>query len=149
MDDQQLVKTMHYFFNAVLKLRQDLRQRMQKKLVERGYSDITFEMMQVLYFLRFLAQKGEANQQEIADETGKNKATLTSLITNLLKRDMIERKTNPDNRRNNIIGLSAKGHQFILDLYPDVYKTYDINKIPLSMDDILSLTNTLNTIINS
>lgn len=149
MNEQELVQTMHYYFNAVLRLRQNMRQRIQKKLTEHGYNDITLEMTQVLYFLSFSAKNGEANQQEIANKIGKNKSSLTSLINNLVKREMVERRGNPQNRRNNIISLTLKGKQFIHDLYPDVYKTYDISKISLTLEDIRSLTNTLNAIINS
>lgn len=149
MKDLEYARVMHYYFNAVLKLRQDLRQRVQKKLIEHGHADITLEMTQVLYFLSFSTEKGEANQQEIADGIAKNKSSLTSLIDNLLKRDMLERRINPENRRNNIISLTEKAKQFVQDLYPDVYQTYDIKKIQLSLEDIQALTKTLNLIIES
>ena len=48
--DIEYAQVMHHYFNAVLKLRQNLRQRVQKQLIEHGHADITLEMTQVLYF---------------------------------------------------------------------------------------------------
>ena len=149
MEDQELVKTMHFFFNAILRLRQDMRQRINNKLKEHGYSDITLEMTQVMYYLRYRAYDGHASQQEIADRIGKNKSSLTSLINNLVKRNMVERRTDPASRRNNIISLRPKGREFMYKLYPTVYKTYDIAKLSLSLDDIQKMTETMNRIIES
>ncbi|WP_051959907.1 MarR family winged helix-turn-helix transcriptional regulator [Sphingobacterium sp. SG20118] len=147
--DIEYAQVMHHYFNAVLKLRQNLRQRVQKQLIEHGHADITLEMTQVLYFLSISTESGEANQQEIADGLGKNKSSLTSLIDNLLKRDMLVRRINPENRRTNIISLTEKAKQFVADLYPDVYQTYDIEKIALDIEDIKALTKTLNAIMRS
>ncbi|MBK5261948.1 MAG: MarR family transcriptional regulator [Peptostreptococcaceae bacterium] len=149
MEDQELVKTMHQFFKAVLRLRQDMRQRISKKLEEHGYCDVTLEMTQVMYYLRYRAEDGRASQQEIANRIGKNKSSLTSLINNLVKRNMVERKTDPDSRRNNIISLSPTGEQFMSKLYPTVYKTYDIDKLSLSLEDIQRMTDTMNGIMES
>ncbi|MDE1192061.1 MAG: MarR family transcriptional regulator [Arachidicoccus sp.] len=146
MKEKELVHSIHYYFMAVLRLRQNLKQRVQRKLIDLGYEDITLEMTQVLYYLHFDAE-GEANQQEIADNIGKNKSSLTSLIDNLSKREMIKRNINPKNRRNNIITLTKKGKKFMEEFLPVVYKTYNTSKLSMTLKDINNLTQTLNSFI--
>src|SRR5690554_1817126 len=62
--------------------------------------DLTYEMVKVLFILddhRYL------NQQQIADITRKNKASLTSLIGNMEKRGLVMRTEDSADRRNKII----------------------------------------------
>lgn len=146
MEEKDFALIMHRYFEAILRIRQDLRQRVQKHLIEMGYADITLEMSQVLYSLKSMG--GTANQQLIADTLSKNKSSITSLVDNLIKREMVEKCMNPDDRRNNIITLSAKGEQFMKVFYPAVYRSYDIGKISLTLKDIQTLTDTLNQIMD-
>lgn len=143
--NDQFAKVMHEFFLTILQARQELRKRIESHLGGKGYEGLTLEMTQVIFSV--WATGGSANQQEIAFRLGKNKSSITSLIDNLVKREMITRETNPDNRRNNIIKLSPKGEDFVSELYPTVYRTYDIDKIPMTLDQIQQLTNTLKQII--
>ena len=68
--------------------------------------DVTYEMVQVL---AVLWRQNELNQQDIAEEVQKSKASVTPLIDNLCKRDLVERIPDPNNRRNNMIILTEKG----------------------------------------
>lgn len=138
---------MHNYFGVILRTRQDLRNRVQKMLENNGYFDITLEMSQLLYCLRSLG--GTANQQELADKIGKNKSSITSLIENLRKREMIVRKTDPTDRRNNLISFTDKGEAFITEFYPEVYRTYDIDKMNISLDEIVKITEILEKLIIS
>src|SRR5690554_7353993 len=64
--------------------------------------DLTYEMVKVLFILddhRYL------NQQQIADITRKNKASLTSLIGIMEKGGWLLRREESANRRNKIISL--------------------------------------------
>lgn len=67
---------------------------------------ITFEMLHVLMFLW---REDGINQQELASRIFKDKSSLSYLLTNLEKRDLIKRVTDPDDRRNKQIRLTSKG----------------------------------------
>jgi DNA-binding MarR family transcriptional regulator len=68
--------------------------------------DLTFEMLQVL---KFLWHNQNANQQEIANMTLKDKASLTYLLDNLTKRGLVMRTEDKDDRRNKLISLTPEG----------------------------------------
>lgn len=68
--------------------------------------DVTYEMVRVLFIL---SQKEHMNQQQLADITFKNKASLTSMIDNMEKRGLVVRKEDTVDRRNKIICLTEKG----------------------------------------
>lgn len=86
-------------------MRISMKQYVQRKIREDNL-DLTYEMVQVL---GVLWSKGELNQQEIADNVQKNKASLTSLLDNLAKRNLIVRTEDPHDRRNKIISLTETG----------------------------------------
>ncbi|MFT3903280.1 MAG: MarR family transcriptional regulator [Niabella sp.] len=149
MLDNEYVTVMHDYFSAVLRMRQNLRQRVQRRLMEHGHKDITLEMTQVLYYLHFWAKDMKTNQQELADRTGKNKSSITSLLDNLTKRGLVERVTDTQDRRSNVVKLTARGLKFVEDIYDDVYRTYDISKVPTSLPKLKELTKLLNSIMDS
>jgi len=80
------------------------KQFLQAKLRENNI-DLTFEMMQILYCLW---NKDGINQQEIANITAKDKASVTYVLDNLVKRDLVYRQEGVD-RRNKIIYLTPGG----------------------------------------
>ncbi|MFT4204044.1 MAG: MarR family winged helix-turn-helix transcriptional regulator [Chitinophagaceae bacterium] len=149
MFEKKFVKTMHLYFNAVLRMRQNLRYRVQKKLAEYGRSDVTIEMTQVLYYIHFIAKDQKTNQQDIADRTGKNKSSVTSLIDNMVKRNLVERKMSPDDRRSNIITLTPDGLKFVEEIYDTVYRTYEINKTGISLEQFQQMTKLMENLMES
>ncbi len=84
--------------------------------------DITFEMVRVLTILSYLKY---ANQQQLADLTLKNKASLTSLIDNLVKRDLVTRSEDTADRRNKIITITSKGKEYMKKVNPLVETFFD------------------------
>ncbi|PRY54528.1 MarR family 2-MHQ and catechol resistance regulon transcriptional repressor [Arcticibacter pallidicorallinus] len=91
--------------DSILNVRLGMKQFIQRKIREHGI-DLTYEMLQVL---AVLWRKGKMNQQDIADNIQKNKASLTSLLDNLEKRGLAVRSEDPSDRRNKIISLTSKG----------------------------------------
>jgi Transcriptional regulators len=84
--------------------------------------DITYEMLQVL---ATLWKNEQMNQQDIAIAIQKNKASVTPLIDNLCKRDLVRRVSDPNDRRNNLIELTVKGDEYRTLLDPvqqDLYR---------------------------
>lgn len=88
--------------------------------------DVTYEMVRVLMLLH---QKGAMNQQQIADFTFKNKASLTSLVDNLQKRNLVIRKEDQIDRRNKIIEPTEKGIEIagiVIPIFEEILgKLYD------------------------
>lgn len=103
MNDQ--VGDMSYFVDAVITARQAIKQYIVQKVKETN-SEISYEMFQVLVVLW---KKGDVNQQEIANAVQKGKASLTPLLDNLTKVNLVTRTEDPADRRNKIISLTDEG----------------------------------------
>lgn len=59
--------------------------------------------------MKMLWEKNGVSQQELADELMKNKASITSLIENMEKKDLVARKTNSFDKRSKMVFLTEKG----------------------------------------
>lgn len=110
------------FIHLMSKVNSALRTFMRHKF-KTHCIDITFEMLQVL---RFLWEKDGVNQQEIADAIIKDKASLTYLIDNLVRRKLVKRTPDHQDRRNKIIVLTAGGHQLGQQIIPWLNEMYQI-----------------------
>lgn len=105
--------------------------------------DVTIEMLEVLYFLW---KKDYTNQQEIAEKTNRNKASLTSLIDNLTSRGLVTRKQNPDDRRNNLIILTKEGIAYRAKLMPIFEEVYASLNAAISSQELESTNQVLQKI---
>lgn len=114
--NEQSLDTIKKYIDSVINMRNAIKQYFQQRIRNSEFSDLTYEMFQVLAYLWI---KNEVNQQDIADAVQKNKASITPLVDNLSKRGLITRTLNPDNRRNNLISLTKKGRQ-----YEEVFKPF-------------------------
>jgi DNA-binding MarR family transcriptional regulator len=118
--------------DSIIALRTSLKQYYILKIKEQQL-DITYEMLQVL---AALWKKEQMNQQDIAMAIQKNKASVTPLIDNLCKRDLVKRVNDPNDRRNNLIQLTLKGDEYRAlldpvqqDLYASILKAMPEKKI--------------------
>jgi DNA-binding MarR family transcriptional regulator len=105
MKSEDPIETMSHFVDAVISVRQAIKYYVQQKIKE-THSEITYEMFQVLMVLW---KKGEINQQEIANTVQKGKASLTPLIDNLTRVNLVTRTEDSADRRNKIISLTKEG----------------------------------------
>lgn len=96
------------------------RQFVQQKLKQHKI-DLTFEMLQIL---KYLWENDGANQQEIANATLKDKASLTYLIDNLTRRELVCRQEDATDRRNKLIFLTDQGWQLRTVITPWVQEMY-------------------------
>ncbi len=85
-----------------------------KVFQESGF-DITVEMWQVLMMLWY---KNGLSQQEIINCIGKEKTTITRIINNMERRNLIIRVPDRKNRRNNLIYLTHYGKELQNKLVP-------------------------------
>lgn len=107
---------------AMAELRIDLRRFIQIKIREHGIN-LTFEMLEVM---SFLWRKDGINQQELADMTLRDKSSMTYLLDNLVKRNLVKRVEHDTDRRIRLIYLTAEGKALQEELHPWVAEVYDM-----------------------
>lgn len=125
------------FAHLTFELRDLLRQFLQKKFKENNI-DVTYEMQQVM---ACLWRTDGVRQQDLADRTLKDKASLTGLINNLAKRKLVKRVEDPDDKRSKLIFLTASGKKlgkeiepWLEEMYSMVCDNVDINAISKCME---------------
>lgn len=106
---------------AMAELRVLSRQQIQEKLKENDIS-LTYEMLEVL---GCLWKRDGINQQEIADYTLRDKSSMTYLLDNLVKRGLVQRREDENDRRNKLIYLTNEGAQLKVRLYPWAVEVYE------------------------
>lgn len=105
---------------CMTEMKNHLRQFIQAKIKEDNI-DLTFEMLELL---ACLWNKDGINQQELADITIKDKSSMTYLLDNLVKRNMVTRVADENDRRNNLIFLTPQGRELQQRLSPWVMEMY-------------------------
>ena len=95
--------------------------------------DITSEMMLVM---RYLWARDNVNQQEIANAVNKDKASLTSMLDNLVQRGLVERRADSQDRRNKRIVLTAKGQALEQQIVPLIHEMYEVAGQQLPEDQL-------------
>jgi len=108
--------------------------------------DVTYEMVQVL---AVLWREHELNQQEIAELVQKSKASVTPLIDNLCKRDLVQRIPDPADRRNNKIILTEKGWEYHKHLEPVQKELYEKIIKNTQIKDLSEINNQLRLLKNA
>ncbi|MEJ2903134.1 MarR family winged helix-turn-helix transcriptional regulator [Pedobacter panaciterrae] len=121
---------------AVIEMRSRSRQFIQARIKE-NQLNITYEMLEVLMCLW---EKDGINQQEIADRIIKEKASMTYLLDNLVKRDLVNRMPDGNDRRNNLIHLTKQGKDLQEKLLPWAMEMYTAASIDLTEEDIIAST---------
>lgn len=113
-------------------IRKGARQHFMKKMKEHKI-DVTIEMLEVLYVLW---KKDNINQQVIVSETNRNKASLTNLIDNLTSRGLVQRNSDPTDRRNNLIALTKEGEKYQEKLMPIMAEVYQSLQSDISSQEL-------------
>ena len=107
---------------SMTEFRNYLRQYIQVKIKEHGIN-ITFEMLEVMVCLW---KKDGINQQELADLTLRDKSSMTYVLDNLVKRKMVTRVEDANDRRNKLVYLTKEGTNVKEQLNPWVAEGYAI-----------------------
>jgi len=106
---------------SMAEMRNYLRQFIQAKIKESGIN-LSFEMLEIL---ACLWKKDGVNQQEIADLAIKDKSSMTYLVDNLAKRNMVTRVADENDRRNNLIFLTKEGRTLQKKVAPWLLEMYN------------------------
>jgi DNA-binding MarR family transcriptional regulator len=104
-----------------------------RQQLKAGDLDLTAEMLQVL---RYLWVHDGVNQQEIANAVNKDKATLTSMLDNLVRRGLVERQEDSQDRRSKRIRLTAKGWALEQQIAPMMDNMYAVAGLNLSAEKL-------------
>ncbi len=110
------------FTRKIIMVNTAYRQYIQNKLKECEVN-LTFEMLQVL---ACLWDKDGINQQEIANITVKDKASMTYLIDNIVKRELVYRQEDSSDRRNKLIFLTEQGVNIRERIQPFLEEMYEV-----------------------
>lgn len=117
---------------AMGEMKNRLRQKIQTKVNEYD-PDLSFELIEIL---GVLSRNDGINQQEISNKISKDKSSVTYLINNLVKRELVERIEYPNDRRNKQIFLTVKGKEIVGIVYPWALELYKKAADGLSENDI-------------
>jgi DNA-binding MarR family transcriptional regulator len=113
-------------------LRNFTRKYIQKKIKEYDIN-LTFEMLEVM---GCLWRKDGLNQQEIADRTFRDKSSMTYLLDNLIKRKLVKRSADKNDRRNKLIFLTKEGLALKDILHPWVADVYELASGEATNEDL-------------
>ena len=105
---------------AMGEMKSRLRQKIQAKINEHD-PDLSFELIEIL---GLLSRNDGINQQEIGNKVSKDKSSITYLINALVKRGLVKRTENENDRRNKHIFLTSKGKETVSTIYPWALEFY-------------------------
>lgn len=105
---------------AMSEMKSRLRQKIRNSINEYD-PDLSFELIEIL---GLLSRNDGINQQEIGNKVSKDKSSITYLINSLVKRDLVERTADKNDRRNKQIFLTPKGKQIVETVYPWALNLY-------------------------
>lgn len=119
--------------SAVIRTHTAYRLRLLNVFMHAGL-DITPDMY---FILRYLwAEHDGSRQQELADKTGKDKASLTKLLDNLEKRNLVRRTTDETDRRSKRVWLTASGKKLKNKVYPLALSVVEMAEKGISRNDL-------------
>lgn len=104
----------------LLRTRMSFRQALQKSL-RANNTDYSFEMLQVM---SRLWQRQGVSQQYLAEQTAKDKTSMTNLINNLEKKGWVVRRQDPSDKRNRLIFLTEEGEALSFRARPVIREFY-------------------------
>ncbi len=76
-------------------------------------NDMTFSQMEVLFYLE-KNQDHSVNQQELCTAIEVSHPTMIGLINRLEEKDMVQRRVDPENRRNRYIEMTQKAREVMM-----------------------------------
>jgi len=107
---------------AFSELRNNIRRYIQDRIKEQQIN-ITYEMLEVMFHLW---RRDGIKQQELSDITFRDKSSTTYLIDNLVKRKLVARADDENDRRNKLIKLTPGGMKLKERLSPLMTEMYHV-----------------------
>ena len=85
-----------------------------------GLTDVQFNLMNLLYYES--GKEGGLSQAQISDMMLVNRANITSLVDRMEKAELVTRNSHSNDRRYNIIKLTAKGKNLYAKVEPHYFE---------------------------
>ena len=105
--------------------------------------------MDQFFVLIYLWKKDGRNQQELAELTKKDKASISRIIDLLEKKYLVKRLPDPGDRRNKLVFLSKKGKDFQEKCVVNGMKSRSMAEKNITKSDLQITMNTLQKMINN
>ncbi len=99
--------------------------------------------------LAVLWENNGCSQQHIAEKSFRDRPSVTRLIDNMEKDDLVVRKSDPNDRRSNLIFLTQKGQDLEERIIPLVHKTVEESYEGISKENILTVKEVLQNIYSN
>lgn len=118
--------------NAFIKLMraaESVNSRLNVYINQAGLTPSQFNVLEALYHL------GPMNQSELCGKLLKSGGNITMVIDNLEKRELVERKRSPEDRRFISVHLTPAGRKIISEIFPDHVKNILSEFSPLDSDE--------------
>ena len=132
--------------HAVTKTNTAYRLRLLNVFMRAGL-DITPDMY---FILRYLwSEQDGSRQQELADKTGKDKASLTKLLDNLEKRQLVKRVPDEQDKRGKRVWLTSTGKKLKEKVYPLALSVVEMAEKGISKHDLQHAQTVLEHIYNN
>lgn len=109
--DKEDIRTLNAFIKLT-RASESVNGRLARHLSDANLTVTQFGALEALLHL------GPLNQRELGQKLLKSGGNITLVIDNLLKNGLVEKVTDPNDRRAVIISLTKKGRAFIEDLFP-------------------------------
>ncbi|MDG4824314.1 MarR family transcriptional regulator [Asanoa sp. WMMD1127] len=97
--------------------------------------------------LATLAELGPASQAQLSERTGIYRSDVVAVVNELAARDQVDRSPNPDDRRQNVITLTAKGRRQLTRLDKVLAAVEEELLAPLNARERDQLTRLLTTLV--
>ena len=92
----------------------DLTNKVSKQYSQKEFDKLNLGItVEQWVILKFLSEKTDLNQKELAVKSNRDPASITRTLDLLEKKDLLKRLAIPNNRRSYKIGLTIKGKNFI------------------------------------
>ncbi|GEP91199.1 DNA-binding transcriptional regulator, MarR family [Chitinophaga terrae (ex Kim and Jung 2007)] len=132
--------------STVIRIHTAYRLRLLQVFMQAGI-DITPDMYFVLKHL--WAKDNGSRQQNLADKTGKDKASLTKLLENLEKRGLVNRKTDERDKRSKRVWLTTTGRKLKEKVYPLALSVVELTEQGVGHADLQQAQSILETVYNN
>lgn len=132
--------------STVIRIHTAYRLRLLQVFMRAGI-DITPDMYFVLKHL--WAKDNGSRQQNLADKTGKDKASLTKLLENLEKRGLVNRKTDERDKRSKRVWLTTTGRKLKEKVYPLALSVVELTEQGVEQADLQQAQSILETVYNN
>ncbi len=118
-----------------------IKKRATQFFAAHGVTDVQFNMMLLLFHQS--PPRGGLSQVELSEMMLVNRANITSLVDRMEKAGLVRRKADPDDRRSNIVMLSAKGRRILQKVDKEYIAEVKSIMSSLKQSDVRKLTSML------